>query len=99
MASWPFLVFGFASAYLLREGRPLSKLFDPLWSFKSGDTVCVFVLKASFGVFAEKTEPFKVTGETERDGSDGCWDEPSFQSTLLQQEALLLLVPPWRAWL
>lgn len=90
--SLSFLIFGFASVYHLRESRPLLKLFDQFWSCKSGDTVCVFVLKASFGVYAEKTKPFKVIGKTEREWSDGFWDLPSFQSTLLQQEAFLLVL-------
>lgn len=92
VVSLSFLIFGFASAYHLRASRPLLKLFDQIWSFKSGDTVCVFVLKASFGVYAEKTKPFKVIGKTEREWSDAFWNLPSFQSTLLQQEAFLLVL-------
>lgn len=67
MVSLLFLRFGFASVCLLRESRPPLKVFDQFCSFKSGDTVCVFILKASFGVHAGKTKPFKVIGK-DREG-------------------------------
>lgn len=55
-------MFGFTSVRPVRESRPLLTLTERFWSFQSGGAVCVFVLKASFGVHAVKRKPFKVIG-------------------------------------
>lgn len=49
---------GFTLVYTVRDNRPRLKLFDRLWAFRSGDTVCVFILEVSRGVQVEKTQPF-----------------------------------------